>query len=339
MAMTEPDKGVIPQSEASVSVGLAIFNGMPDLPNALESLLAQDAPQIEIIISDNASEDGTGAYCESVAARDPRVRYYRNEVNHGATANFQRVVDLSTAPYFAWAAHDDWYSPTFVSRCLEVLLAHPEAGFCVPAHRRVDKTGTPISIRQEPLGLASRDLEARLRAHLWRRGWLTLYGLWRKDVLTRIGPMESVWGSDVVFLWRALLLAPAEVLPEPLADYRVVREKTADMVMLAATGVPSHVHFPNSMMVRDLWRASTGLDLFADDMRTARHVLRRWVLTHHYRELIATDFLVESRRLRSRGANLRAALLLPLVAVLGPRMGLNRIRAIRGAGEVRRSAR
>jgi len=74
-------------------------------------------------------------------------------------------------------------------------------------------------------------------------------------------------------------------------------------------------------------------------MRTARHVLRRWVLTHHYRELIATDFLVESRRLRSRGANLRAALLLPLVAVLGPRMGLNRIRAIRGAGEVRRSAR
>jgi glycosyltransferase involved in cell wall biosynthesis len=319
-----------------VSIGLPVFNGMPDLPNALDSLLAQDASQIEIIISDNASEDGTSAYCEAIAARDPRVRYYRNEVNQGNAANFQRVVDLSTAPYFAWAAHDDWYSPTFISRCLEVLLAHPEAGFCVPAHRRVDKTGALISIRQEPFGLASRDLETRLRAHLWRRGWLTLYALWRKEALTRIGPMESVWGSDVIFLWRALLLAPAEVIPEPLADYRVVREKTADTVMLAATGVPSHVHFPNSRMVRDLRRASTDLGLSAGDMRTAMHVLRRWVLTHHYRELIATDFLVESRRLRSRGANFRAALLLPPVAMLGPRMGLNRIRAIRGASHKRR---
>jgi glycosyltransferase involved in cell wall biosynthesis len=336
MAMTEPDEGVVPRAGAGVSIGLPVFNGMPDLPTALESLLAQDAPQLEIIISDNASEDGTTAYCEAVAARDPRIRYYRNEVNQGAVSNFQRVVDLSTAPYFAWAAHDDWYSPTFISSCLEVLLARPEAGFCVPAHRRVDKTGALISIRQEPLGLASRDLETRLRAHLWRRGWLTLYGLWRKEVLTRIGPMESAWGSDVIFLWRALLLAPAEVLPQPLADYRVVREKTADTVMLAATGVPSHIHFPNSSMVRDLRRVSADLDLSADDKRIAMHVLRRWVLTHHYRELIATDFLVESRRFRARGANLRAALLLLPVAVLGPRMGLNRIRAIRGEGHKRR---
>jgi glycosyltransferase involved in cell wall biosynthesis len=318
-----------------VSIGLAVFNGMPDLPTALESLLAQDAPRIEIIISDNASEDDTAAYCQAVAARDPRVRYYRNTANQGAVANFQRVVDLSTAPYFAWAAHDDWYSPTFVSRCLEALIAHPEAGFCVPAHRRVDKTGAMISIRQEPRGLASRDLETRLRAHLWRRGWLTIYGLWRREILTRVGPMQPIWGSDVVFLWRALLLAPAEVLPEALADYRVVREKAADTVMLAATGVSSHVHFPNARMIGDLNRATADLDVSADDLRIATRVLRRWVLTHHYRELIATDFLVESRRLRANRANLRSALLLPPVAVLGPRMGLNRIRAI-SEGRMRR---
>jgi glycosyltransferase involved in cell wall biosynthesis len=118
-----------------VSIGLPVFNGMPDLPNALESLLAQDAPDIEIVISDNASEDGTAAYCKATAARDSRIRYFRNEANQGAAANFQRVVDLSTAPFFAWAAHDDLYSPSFVSRCLAVLLAHPEAAFCVPARR------------------------------------------------------------------------------------------------------------------------------------------------------------------------------------------------------------
>jgi len=314
---------------AGVSIGLPVFNGMPDLPNALESLLAQDVHEIEIVISDNASTDGTAAYCEAMARRDPRVHYFRNEVNQGAAANFQRVVDLSTAPYFCWAAHDDVYSPNFVSACREVLLEHPEAGLCVPARRRVDETGVLISVRREPRGLASGDLETRLRAHLWRRGWLTIYGLWRREILTRIGPPLPVWGSDVILLWRALLLAPAQTLSEPLADYRIIREKPADTSISALTGASSHAHLPNTKMLRYLKKASDDLGLSARDREIAERVLRRWVLTHHYRELMATDLLVESRRLRARGAELRAAALLPLVAVLGPRMVLNRLRSMR----------
>jgi len=326
--VTQADTGVpCPPTGAGVSIGLPVFNGMPDLPHALESLLAQDVHEIEIVISDNASEDGTAAYCEAMAERDPRVHYFRNEVNQGAAANFQRVVDLSTAPYFCWAAHDDVYSPNFVSACREVLVEHPEAALCVPARRRVDETGALISIRREPLGLSSDDLETRLRAHLWRRGWLTIYGLWRREILTRIGPPPPVWGSDVILLWRALLLAPAETLSEPLADYRVIRGKPADTSLSALTGASSHAHLPNMKMLRCLREASGDLGLSAGDREIAERVLRRWVLTHHYRELIATDLLAESRRLRGRGANLRAATLLPLAAVLGPRMVLNRMRA------------
>jgi len=138
-----------------------------------------------------------------------------------------------------------------------------------------------------------------------------------------------VWGSDVILLWRALLLAPAQTLPEPLADYRVVREKTADASLSALTGEQSYVHFPNTKMLRDLKEASSELGLSAHDMKVAERVLRRWILTHYYRELAATDLLVESRRLQARGATLRAMALLPAAAVLGPRMGLNHIRARR----------
>ena len=254
----------------------------------------------------------------------------------GRRSTFDRVVDLSSAPYFAWAAHDDWYAPTFISKCLEVLVVHPKAGFCVPAHRRVDETGSLISIRPEPPGLSSPDLRTRLKAHLWRRGWLTLYGLWRRETLVRIGPPQPVWGSDVILLWRALLLAPAEVLPEALAEYRVVRDKAPETVMLAATGAVSPpLHFSNAKMIRDLKRATVDLDLSAADRKVAFQVLRRWILTHHYRELIATDLLVESRRLRARGANLRAALLLAPVAALGPRMCLNRLRSLLGTTRLR----
>ena len=128
-----------------------------------------------------------------------------------------------------------------------------------PARRR---TGSMISIRTEPPGLSSPDLRTRLKAHLWRRGWLTLYGLWREETLVRIGPPQPVWGSDVILLWRALLLAPAEVLPEALAEYRVVRAKAPETVMLAATGVVSQpLHFSNAKMIRDLKRATVDLDV------------------------------------------------------------------------------
>jgi glycosyltransferase involved in cell wall biosynthesis len=301
---------------------------MPDLPIALESLLGQDAADIEIVISDNASDDGTAAYCRDVARRDSRVRYFRNQVNQGAAANFQRVLELSSAPFFSWAAHDDRYSPRYVSACLEVLLGHPDAALCVPARRRVDETGRLISVRCEPPGLASRDLETRLRAHLWRRGWLTIYGLWRKDFLSLIGPPQPVWGSDVILLWRALLLAPVETLAESLADYTVVRGKSADASLSAVTGAPSHVLFPNTGMYQSLRQASRGLRLSAADVKTADRVLRHWVLTHHYRELAATDLLEESRRLRTSGATLRATALLAPAALLAPRMGLNRLRGL-----------
>jgi glycosyltransferase involved in cell wall biosynthesis len=311
-----------------VSIGLPVYNGMPDLANAVASLLAQHDADIEVVISDNASEDGTEAFCRQIAESDLRVRYYRNEVNQGAAHNFQRVLDLSSAPFFAWAAHDDVYSPQFASRCLEVLLARPDAAFCAPARRRVDEEGALISIRYEPAELGSPDLATRLRSHLWRRGWLTIYGLWRREILERIGPPPPVWGSDVILLWRALLLAPAIALDEPLADYRVVRGKTADTSISALTGAASHVHFPSVGMLRNLSEASAGLELTDEERRIADRVLRRWVLTRHYRELVATDVLDESRRLRARGATVRAAALLPVVGALGPRMGWTHARRI-----------
>lgn len=311
-----------------VSIGLPVFNGMPYLPEALDSLLAQDEPNLEIVISDNASEDGTEAHCRAVAARDPRVRYSRNEVNQGAASNFQQVLSLSTAPYFAWAAHDDVYSRNFISSCLTVLRSRPESALCVPAHRRIDEAGNLISVRREPPGLASPDLATRLNAHLARRAWLTIYGLWRKEILIRVGPPLPVWGSDVILVWRALLLAPIETIPAPLADYRIFRSKTADATISGIAAAESRLHFPNTGMLRELRRASAGLDLSPETEEIAARVLRRWVFTHHFRQLAFADLWVESRRSWGEGSRVRALSLLPPMALLSPQMSLNGLRRV-----------
>ncbi len=86
------------QGRGRVAIGLPVFNGMPYLPESLSSLRAQDEPDIEIIISDNASDDGTEEYCRSIAAQDPRICYERSATNEGAAANFRtrRVAEHGT---------------------------------------------------------------------------------------------------------------------------------------------------------------------------------------------------------------------------------------------------
>ena len=77
-----------------VSIGMAIYNEEKYLRESLDSLLAQDFADFELIISDNASEDATQAISLEYAARDPRVRYHRNETNVGSCENFNRVFRL-----------------------------------------------------------------------------------------------------------------------------------------------------------------------------------------------------------------------------------------------------
>ena len=120
---------------------LYLRNGESFLAQALDSLLAQTFHDFEIVISDNASTDRTPEICRAYARRDPRVRYVCNQRNLGAVANFNRVFELSTAPLFKWAAHDDLHLETYLESCIrlldddpDVVLAHCESAF-------IDETG------------------------------------------------------------------------------------------------------------------------------------------------------------------------------------------------------
>ncbi|HET6878917.1 MAG TPA: glycosyltransferase, partial [Pirellulales bacterium] len=78
-----------------VSIGLPVYNGENYLAEAVECLLGQTFADIELIISDNASNDGTQAIAEQYAACDARVRYVRQPVNRGAGWNFSETFRLA----------------------------------------------------------------------------------------------------------------------------------------------------------------------------------------------------------------------------------------------------
>jgi len=101
-----------------VSIGMPVYNGAPFLRQALDALLSQDYENFELVICDNASTDATPEICQEYLSRDTRLKYHRNTLNQGALANFLRVLKLSRGEHFMWAAHDDLWETSFISKLL-----------------------------------------------------------------------------------------------------------------------------------------------------------------------------------------------------------------------------
>lgn len=116
-----------------LSIGLPVYNGEEYLAESLDALLGQTYGDFELVISDNASTDGTQDICREYAARDARIRYLRQPRNIGATPNHNQVFAECRGELFKWASHDDLYGRDLLRRCVEALDARPEV---ILAHMR-----------------------------------------------------------------------------------------------------------------------------------------------------------------------------------------------------------
>jgi len=110
-----------------VSFAVPVRNAESTIPRCVDSILSQTLQEIELVISDNASTDGTRDICLQYAARDSRVRYHRNDADVGVLENFNRLVSLARGEYFRWIGADDWLEPEYASACVAALDAHPRA--------------------------------------------------------------------------------------------------------------------------------------------------------------------------------------------------------------------
>ena len=76
-------------SAAGLSVLMPVYNGMPYLPQAVASVLSQNHPDFELLVLDDASQDGSRKFLQDL--RDPRVRTIQNEKNQGLFKSLNRV--------------------------------------------------------------------------------------------------------------------------------------------------------------------------------------------------------------------------------------------------------
>jgi Glycosyl transferase family 2 len=128
-----------------LSIGLPVYNGEEFLPQALDCLLAQTFGNFEIVVSDNASTDRTSQICRDYVNRDARIRYFRSDKNLGAIANFNRTFELSEAPLFKWACHDDLHHSVYLESCVRLLDDDPTAVLAHSASAFIGDDGEPFA--------------------------------------------------------------------------------------------------------------------------------------------------------------------------------------------------
>jgi len=200
-----------------ISIGLGVYNGGKFLQQTLDSILAQTFADFELIISDNASTDGTEETCREYAERDTRIRYSRNRTNIGLFNNFNRVFQLSSGQYFRWSSADDLFDRRSLEECLKVLDGHPEVVLCYPKTVLIDGDGRTIRGYDDNLNLRMPEAAARMRSVLQNVGLVNVhYGLIRADALRRTSLMADYPGSDTVLIAELALHGQFAEIPEQL---------------------------------------------------------------------------------------------------------------------------
>jgi len=211
-----------------VTVGLPVYNGEKYLSQAIESILCQTYRHFELVISDNASSDGTRDICLGFAAEDSRIHYIRQDMNNGVVSNSNAVCRYARGEYFRWASDDDYTTPDHLEKCVAVLESHPES---VAAYTRtVWLEGDTQTERSEGLDIDSHSPVDRFRNCLLQMGRCNVpYGLIRTHALNATRLFGLYVGSDVDLMLELSLYGTFVEIPEPLFFRRLHSSAASQM--------------------------------------------------------------------------------------------------------------
>lgn len=269
----------------TVTVVIPAFNCEAYLAETLRSVQAQSEPDLEIIVVDDGSRDGTAAVAGAAAARDPRVRVL-SQPNAGPAAARNRALRAATGEYVAFVDGDDLCHPLRMERELAVLRRYPSVGavFCdvfwferdphAADNRRYlgqdlfTEKAAPYLRKVEPdVYLCTKDFYRFMSTRI--TSVATQNVMIRREVLTE----EPVWfredwrvGEDIDLWFRLARRTSLAYIDAPLAYYRHHPESLTSDPERALTGFIA-AHTANMERGRDV--------LSGEEMKTIRRRLAR----------------------------------------------------------------
>ena len=128
-----------------ISIVMPVYNGERYLREAVESIIAQDFEEWELILVNDCSTDGTPAVMEEYQSRDKRIRVIHNEKNQKLPRSLNIGFAQAKGCYFTWTSDDNRYKPQALGTMYQYLELHQDAGLVFADMDYIDETGATVS--------------------------------------------------------------------------------------------------------------------------------------------------------------------------------------------------
>jgi FkbM family methyltransferase len=200
-----------------ITIGMPVRNGENYLEETLLSLVSQDYPNLEIVVSDNASNLETKAILARFEAEYPQIKVFAQSEALPIIDNFAYVLTKATGEYFCWAAHDDLRSPGSIRAKASVLDQYPEIN-CVMTdvvnfYDDSDDTSADRLelIRLEKVLASWKEVRKAFFSVPISNAYFCIYGLFRTEVIRRVNlhvGIDFITNVEIPILAQAALLGP-----------------------------------------------------------------------------------------------------------------------------------
>ncbi len=294
----------------TVTIGIPTYNRADLVLTAIQRLLAQDLANVEILVSDNASEDGTAARLAEL--HDPRLRVFIQQENLGPLGNFDFLLAQSQGEFFILHQDDDFLHGSFLSALaqahrlapdLEVFATsywrgNPQKGYssAIPAVL-ASRCDLPEGVA-EPAILPGRDIAP---AFLTGMPIINPGMAYRTATLRRLGGFDNgpIWGSDILLTVGMMMQGSFAYLPTPLAIFhehnsnyarrisKRVRDEGYEQLYRSLIGLFDKAEVPWCEIVRN--------ELVTMSSSQILGLLRRWTKSNSPRPLIALGWACYAR--------------------------------------------
>jgi glycosyltransferase involved in cell wall biosynthesis len=253
------------KASPKVSVLIPVYNSERYLAECLDSILAQDFRDYEILIADDGSTDNSRELIKAYAAKDARIRWWQNPQNLGLTQNHNACLREARGEFIKFVHQDDTFlQPSVLARMVEILQQDATVSLVGTGSNLIDEQGRVLAVRNNFHHTGTRDGKDTIVTCMETNQ--NLIGeptavMFRKSQAGRGLDERYRQIVDMEFWFHLLEQGRFAYLAEPLFAYRVHPQQATETHK--RTGVSDDEH----------------LQLFIDYFR------RPWLKTHATREM------------------------------------------------------
>lgn len=278
-----------------ISILVPVYNVERFLEECLVSIASQTWKNIEVIVVDDCSTDGTLEIARRFSERDPRIRVFHNETNRRIAATLNRAWSVARGEFIARCDGDDVMLPDRLEVQYKYLQAHPELSLAGCSFMTIDESGRELRVHQNPADpvLVKRLLPFKSPlSHIW---------LAKREVYERLNGYRISSVEDYDFLLR---MDQAGYLFCAVPSYvgQKVRMRSGNTISLY--GLTQRVLFN---YVRKLYKNSAVA--YSEEVE--------WSLVESSRASLLRYFHIASDRLTERGAKSKSRLLAIMLYLVG----------------------